>query len=261
MKVKMLAIDLDKTLLHNDEKLSQASIEVIKRYQDKGILLVIATSRSLSSTRKYAEILAPDAIISSGGAEAFVGEHEVYKALFSEEKSAEYIEKCLREPTVDYIRVVGEKVDFTNNPAIPVGEKEYGHYHRTTFEEKIRQKVSKITIYSSDRKCIEAMFQGEEECYLSPSYAGESCHKLSHARATKEDALLYVAKHLGVRVDEIIACGDDLPDIGMLSMCGIGVAVENALSEVKAVADVVCDSNEADGVAKYLQEHYEAWLE
>ena len=53
-------------------------------------------------------------------------------------------------------------------------------------------------------------------------------------------------------VSEIVAFGDDYADIGMLKMCGIGVAMGNAVQEVKDVADDITLSNEEDGVAAYL---------
>jgi hydroxymethylpyrimidine pyrophosphatase-like HAD family hydrolase len=53
---------------------------------------------------------------------------------------------------------------------------------------------------------------------------------------------------------ETAAFGDDYNDKEMLRDCGVGIAVANAIEEVKAVADYICDSNENDGVAKWLDE-------
>ena len=61
--------------------------------------------------------------------------------------------------------------------------------------------------------------------------------------------------HLGVPASQIVAFGDDFNDIGMLKVCGTGIAMDNAIEEVKNAADQVCDSNEADGVAKWMEEH------
>jgi len=54
---------------------------------------------------------------------------------------------------------------------------------------------------------------------------------------------------------EITAFGDDLNDIDMLEFSGISVAMVNALDNVKAVADYICDTNDNDGVAKWLEEN------
>jgi hydroxymethylpyrimidine pyrophosphatase-like HAD family hydrolase len=52
-----------------------------------------------------------------------------------------------------------------------------------------------------------------------------------------------------------VAFGDDLNDIDMLNHAGVSVAMGNALDEVKAVADYVCDTNDNDGLAKWLEEN------
>ena len=62
-------------------------------------------------------------------------------------------------------------------------------------------------------------------------------------------------RELGVPMAEAAAFGDDLADVGMLQACGFGIAVANALPEVKAAADFVTASNDEDGVAKWLAEH------
>lgn len=59
--------------------------------------------------------------------------------------------------------------------------------------------------------------------------------------------------YLGIRTEEIIAFGDDYADIGMLQLCGIGVAMGNADETVKNAADVVINSSDEDGIAEYLK--------
>ena len=53
----------------------------------------------------------------------------------------------------------------------------------------------------------------------------------------------------------MVAFGDDFNDIGMLQFCGKGIAMKNAIPEVKAIADEICLSNEEDGVAKWITEN------
>lgn len=65
-------------------------------------------------------------------------------------------------------------------------------------------------------------------------------------------AIRELAKILNISLDEIVAFGDDKNDMEMLKMCGIGVAVDNAISEVKDIADSVTLSNDEDGVAEWL---------
>ena len=78
-------------------------------------------------------------------------------------------------------------------------------------------------------------------------------YKMSKKNATKEKAIEKLSAHLNLPVERIAAFGDDFSDIGMLKICGRGIAMENAISEVKSIADEICPSNEDDGVAKWME--------
>jgi len=78
---------------------------------------------------------------------------------------------------------------------------------------------------------------------------------IMNRKATKWEAVKLLANHFNISTDEVVAFGDDYNDISMLHECGIGIAVDNALDEVKAVADYNCDTNDNDGVAKWLEEN------
>ena len=73
--------------------------------------------------------------------------------------------------------------------------------------------------------------------------------------ATKEKAIEELCRHLNIESSQIAAFGDDFNDIGMLKLCGKGIAMENAIEEVKNAADQVCASNEKDGVAKWIEDN------
>ncbi len=78
-------------------------------------------------------------------------------------------------------------------------------------------------------------------------------YKFTKKTATKENAILHMCKECGISTNEIIAFGDDYADIGMLKLCGIRVAMGNAIDEVKAVANQVIGDNDSDGIGCYLQ--------
>lgn len=257
MRIKMIVTDLDSTLLYSDETLPKESVDIINRYKKKGILFVVATSRSVASAQKIIEVLNPDAIITSGGAKAVCGEKIIYDAEFSTEDSEAIIKKCTSDKDIEFIRIIGEHIDLTNNPKVEFGEMEYGHYVKTDFQDIPKQKVSKITICCPDIEHIKELFKNHEQCCLITSYSGKSYHKLSHAKATKEDAIVEVAKYFGVSFEDILSFGDDTSDVNMLQFSKIGVAVENAKQHVKDVADYVCGSNDEQGVINYLKDNFE----
>lgn len=79
-------------------------------------------------------------------------------------------------------------------------------------------------------------------------------YKFTRKTATKEQAIRRLCEASGIAVEEIVAFGDDHVDIGMLKLCGLGIAMGNAVREVKEAADLVIGSNQEDGIARYLEE-------
>jgi len=74
-----------------------------------------------------------------------------------------------------------------------------------------------------------------------------------HKDALKSKAVAALAEYWNIERREIVAFGDDMNDIDLLKWCGTGVAMGNALDEVKAAADDMCDTNDNDGIAKWLE--------
>ena len=85
-------------------------------------------------------------------------------------------------------------------------------------------------------------------------FAGTVWHKFTKKEATKEKAILKACEIYGIALEDVTAFGDDAPDIGMLKLCGTIVVMGNALDIVKEAADIVNDSNDDDGIAKYLEQ-------
>lgn len=94
-----------------------------------------------------------------------------------------------------------------------------------------------------------------KNCCRLQSYRGENWYAFLPETAGKVQAVRESAKILNLSLNEIVAFGDDKNDMEMLRMCGIGVAVDNAISDVKDIADSVTLSNDEDGVAEWLEKN------
>ncbi|MEE1290781.1 MAG: HAD hydrolase family protein, partial [Spirochaetota bacterium] len=78
-------------------------------------------------------------------------------------------------------------------------------------------------------------------------------YKFSSGTATKEHSIKVLSEKLNICLNEIISFGDDFNDMGMLKLCGKGIAMQNAIPQVKEIADEITLSNNEDGVARYLE--------
>ena len=74
-------------------------------------------------------------------------------------------------------------------------------------------------------------------------------------KATKEHALLKASEYFGIPISNIIAFGDDINDVNMLKMSGIGVAMGNAINKVKEVADYITETNDNEGISVWISDH------
>ncbi|HPF56766.1 MAG TPA: HAD hydrolase family protein, partial [Clostridiales bacterium] len=87
------------------------------------------------------------------------------------------------------------------------------------------------------------------------SYIGELWGKFAHFEAEKMTALEAVLPRLGIIAAQVAAFGDDMVDLELIKRCGVGVAVENAIPEIKEAADEITGSNDENGVADWIEKN------
>ena len=103
---------------------------------------------------------------------------------------------------------------------------------------------------SEDLAPLLAVLPATTRALITPKF---SMVQLCGSTTDKANALAHLLAQRNLSVDALIAIGDDVNDIEMLRRAGIGIAVDNALDEVKAVADWVTDAADADGVATAIE--------
>lgn len=254
MDIKLIVLDLDKTLLHNNGSISAYSIDVLTRCKERGILIAIATARSEYSAKKYVESIKPDVVITSGGAIARFENVIFHRALIPMITLNAIIQDALKEPSIECIRVMGEKHELSNNKNVPKGQKDYGHYDYSDLINPLNECAWKIQFETMNIQFLKKLQMKYTECELI-SYTDENLHKISNIHANKCDAILNTCEKFGLTIEKVLAFGDDYSDYKLLNIAGIGVAVENAIEAIKDISNYVCESNENDGVAKFIDKY------
>ena len=250
--MKLIVTDLDSTLLRSDKSISDYTVEVFKKCKEKGILVGFASSRAESAMTRFINAIGPDFLICSGGATVSIGGKTIHESLI-QPQSVRTILKMSREFT-------GEKglvsLDCTD-----------GYYCNFTPTDPDRGAFAKYSDFKDfDTPCykITAVLEKDEwvkqilnecpECFYV-SYTGETWRKFAAQGADKGSALKIVCSHLGIDISETVAFGDDCNDLEMLSVSGVAVAMSNAIDKVKEIADFVTETNDNDGVAKWLEKN------
>lgn len=251
---KILLFDLDGTLLRTDKTISYRTLEALRKVREKGCIIGISTSRSESNSLKFLSVLDPDIIISSGGALITKDGNTLEAFCFEGDEVCSIIAKA-REICGD-LNITADTPDkeaeYFCNFILPQDEltESWGETIMTDFKD-FRKPCLKLCFEIADEEKAKQLENALPGCDWIHFTDGD-WYKATKSGVTKENAIKRLCEHIGADIADITAFGDDLADIGMLKMCGTGVAMGNALPEVKAAADVSIGSNDEDGIADYL---------
>ena len=247
--MKLIVVDLDDTLLRTDKTISDYTRGVLKACRERGIKVIYATARGESAK----EIIPTDMVdgrVIMTGAIAYVGEKLVYHRSIEASTSRDFLVACH-----DYgLEIVSESHEIHySNFNVENRWKFIKNYKIVDFQ-SLNVNAEKIYTVIRDENDVDFINKHlPRDSYLAVNR--EKFAFIMHSEAKKMKAVVAIADYFGFKNEEIVAFGDDVLDMDILSQCGIGVAMENAIDEVKAVADEVCDSNDNDGVAKWLAKH------
>ena len=248
--ISIILSDLDGTLFHDDKSISDYTKKIIRQAQKKGILFGICTSRAKVNAIKYLDGIEPDIFISNGGGMITLGNEKIYDCRFSEDEVKRLIKNTFEVFGPDAIISADNENALYSNSKEDLPDKFWIYNDFSDFHES----CMKICIQSLDKKLIEkaASIIGLENIDYLP-FSDIPWYKLSKKGATKEKAIEALCNHLKISPSQITAFGDDFNDIGMLKLCGKGIAMGNAIKEVKEAATEICQTNENDGVARWME--------
>lgn len=254
--LEMLLFDLDGTLLRSDKTISENTLRLLRLYREKGVLIGVSTSRSEQNAMGFIEKLQPEILITSGGALVKYNNEYIYKAEFSSEETRRMI-GLARNVCGPDCEITADTVDshYWNYKIAPKKQdKSWGDSIYTDFED-FNEKALKICVEIFDESAAERLRELLSDCDCA-RFSDGYWYKFTKKTATKENTIARVCAVCGIDAERITAFGDDYSDIGMLELCGTGVAMGNAIDEVKERADIVIGSNDDDGIAEYLNMCY-----
>ena len=257
--IKLVAIDLDGTLVNDKKELSLENIEAIKKAKEKGVYVILATGRPIEGLRKYYDLMyvptLNDYACTFNGAVCLdVTNNKIIHTSFIK---GEDVHLLARE--VDKFGL-GMHI-LTDRGCITPKNNKYIDLERSLngiplYEENLYK-------YPKDKDVIKFMI-GDEPALLDaaiphlPKYLYKKYNVVKSAtfyleflnkECDKWIGIEKIAEHLGITKDEIMCIGDADNDLGMISNCGFGVAMENAFESVKKHAKFITKSNNESGVA------------
>lgn len=247
--IRLIVTDLDDTLLRSDHLPSEFTVETFRMCREKGILTAFATARVSIATKAEYQALKPDIRVVSNGAMALAGEELLFFDRIPVEEANQFC-RCLKQKGAKRILAGCFAHTYWENREIAASRTlKEAVYH--DFSEPIGEDAAQISFSLEDPRALGEVREAFPELSWT-SYRGGRCAVMAPG-VSKAAGVAKAAELFGVKLSEILAFGDDAGDLEMLTKCGVGVAMGNAIPELKEAADYVAETNDEDGAAKFIR--------
>lgn len=247
--MKAIIVDLDRTLLHTDKTLSEYTINVLKKCHNKGLAVIAATARTEKRILTYREQVGFDVVITMNGAKIILPDKVIENSI--PRLSGESVLSALIS-IPDTLISVETSGGVYSNFAIPEWESiiydDFPNLPANVTLYKILASSSNNTLYAK----IEYVLT--DDVYYT--VANNTLVQIMNKKAAKWNGVKAALEALDIPQAEAVYFGDDNDDIEPIQMCGIGVAVSNAIEAVTNAADYITGSNDEDGVAHFIEANF-----
>lgn len=266
--IKLIAIDLDGTLLNSQKEVPKENIKAIQAAAKAGVKIVLCTGRPKSGIMPYFEALGlsdEEYVILNNGSTTYntkdwslVG----YSSL-NQQEIADLQALCDNELEID-LTLTAEKTYYVVGDQVPdLVAYDAGLVFDTAKAASLEAiaadgQIVFQAMYMGDEKALDA-FQAKHDQELSQHYSTVRSQSYIYEAmpkgTTKASGLKALADYLGLSADNVMALGDAANDLEMLSYATHSVAMGNATDEVKAICRYVTTTNDEAGVARAIEQY------
>ncbi len=285
---KLVAIDIDGTLLNSQGELTDRTAEVIRKVTNKNINVVLTSGRVSNSVKNIANLLnTSDYLICDNGASIYSlsSGQTIWSREIDKETVLSIVDTCIQN-NIYYMVFTDTEIIVKDLRHMALAFYKQRHhlyveysgvtefrYAGLDYIAKLDKPIRRIVVCDEDRVIYESIVnrlksfpnvslmsspfisnkilqEGDKKIVLSYSYA-----ELLPMETNKWVALEELLHRLQIKPNEVMAIGDNFNDIQMIQNAGLGVAMNNGATVAKEVARVVAPSNNEDGVAIILERY------
>lgn len=258
---KLIAIDLDDTLLTDERQVSEATKQALKQASERGVRITIATGRMHASAVQVARQLELNVpIITYQGAliKTLLDDQVLYERYIPEEAAKaviDYAEHRSLHLQAYYNDTLYSKFD---NDRI----QEYSEMSKVPytvlrdFHELPANAFTKM-LFFEEPDTLDRIREELPPAIVQQTHVTKSKPyflEIMHTEGTKGHAVAFLAAHVGCDLSEVIAIGDSWNDHEMIETAGVGVAMGNAVEPLKQIADYITADNNHDGIRQVIEQ-------
>lgn len=261
--IKIIASDMDGTLLNNENSISEGNANAIKKAQAMGVTFVVATGRSYDEVKPLIDAAGINApmINFNGGATTTETGTQIHSFPILKDEAKKVI-KLLKDEHV-FFKIMTSDGVYSDDPlkydeAVVKLQLQPIHYVDSYNEiiDNAEIDLFKVLIRKTDGADDLSVIKNkiEENTSLVVTSSGDNNLEVNHNNAQKGIALKRFADDLGIPMSDVMAIGDNLNDISMLKAAGVSYAMENGHQENKDVSNHRAKTNVEDGVGLAILE-------
>ncbi|MCF6411129.1 Cof-type HAD-IIB family hydrolase [Pseudalkalibacillus salsuginis] len=280
--MKLIAIDMDGTLINNNTTINEANVKAIQKAQEAGIHVVVATGRSYEeAVTPIQEVGLSLPIIAINGAQMRTVEGKIKQSIALSKDTYYEAAELLSNYSI-YYEVYTNKGTFSDNPGMAVdiivdiiksanpevsNERAHelaayrisnGRIHTLEdYKEVVEEpdvEIYKLLAFSKNEKSRKGALNDFLTFKdLAVSKSAEANIEITHRDAQKGIAVQKYAEELGIPMREVMAIGDNYNDVSMFEIAGYSVAMGNAEEDIKKLCTFVTKTNDESGVAFAIQ--------
>lgn len=267
-KYKLIALDMDGTLLNSQKKISTATYKALESAIAANKHVVLSTGRAICELSDYQKEFAKIqyGICESGAlVYDFKNNKIIDQSTFPIDTINEIIAASKQEDTAMHVFSNGiaylSHHDFTTLEEHHMGEYKGLYTRVVTFVDDtipylLNKKIEKVNLYHLNSEARARTYERLKDLPVALAFAETTSLEISPLNVSKGFGLLKLCKHLDLNIEETIAVGDSNNDLEVLKTAGLAVAMKNAINEVKEICDVIVADNDHDGckeaIDKYL---------
>lgn len=237
-EIKLIALDMDGTLLNDHHEVSDANRQAIKEAEKKGVKVVLSTGRSLRTAKDYVLSLELSSyLVTVNGSEIWGPDGELVERTPVATEHIQWMHDLSRQNNARFWAISTEN-NWNNEMPEDVLSQEWLKFGFHIEEDDIREKVLK---------------ELEAKGLFEISNSSLVNIEVNSIGINKAKGLQKVCSLLGISMKNVMAVGDSMNDIAMITEAGLGIAMGNAQETVKKAADDITGKNTENGVALAIQ--------